>query len=151
MKLKNLFHITIIFFLTFNSCKQEKIKESTSSDMLIRLSADSTAIELHNIPAYIIDEFQADSLQNSQWENFFAVYEDIPDHEMRDFQPALEGSYVIVDGLVRFKPGADFRKEASYFARCYTKSLLREPQNIISSRKLFSTGEFIEYRFKILR
>ncbi len=151
MKLKNLFHITIFFFLTFNSCKQEKIKENASSAMQIRLSADNTAIELHNIPAYIIDEFQADSLQNSQWENFFAVYEDIPDPEMRDFQPALLGSYVIVDGLVRFTPGSDFRKGTSYFARCYTKSLLREPQDIISSRKLFSTGDFIEYQFKILR
>lgn len=151
MKLKNLFQITVFFFLTFISCHQEKVKENASNPMQIMLSADNTSIELHHIPAHIIDEFRADSLQNSQWENFFAVYEDIPDPDMRDFQPALQGSYEIENGLIRFTPVSDFRKGTSYFARCYTKSLLREPQDIISSRKLFSTGEFIEYQFKILR
>lgn len=151
MKLKILFHIAAIIFLTFNSCKQGKVKQSPSNDMLIRLSADSSAVELHHIPPYVIDEFLADSLENSQWENFFAVYEESPDPEMRDFQPALHGQYLIGDGIVRFLPDEDFRKDASYFARYYTRILLQEPQDIISSRKLSSSEGFVEYKFKISR
>lgn len=147
MKLNNLFHISIFIFLALSSCRQEKPKDKVSSELQIGLSANSTEIVLSRVPSYIIDEFRADSLENIQWVNFFAVYRDTSDQEMRDFQPALEGTYTIAKGMVRFKPETEFKPGVPYFARCYTKMLLREPEDIISTRKIFTTGGFIELKF----
>lgn len=151
MKLKNLFHIIAIIFLTLFACRQDKLKEGASNDLKIRLSVDSTAIELYNVSAQIIHELQADSLEKSQWINFLAVYEDTSDQELRDFQPALDGTYTMVNNLIRFMPSKEFINGKLYFARCYTKILLREPRDIISGQKLSSSGGFIEYKFKINR
>jgi len=147
MKLNNLFHIFIFFFLVLSSCSQEKPKDSTTNDLLIGLSADSAEVVLSRVPSFIIDEFRADSLDNTQWVNFFAVYKDTSDQEMRDFQAALEGTYTIAVGTVRFKPETEFKSGDNYFARCYTKMLLRRPEDIISTRKIFTTGDFIEFKF----
>lgn len=95
----------------------------------------------------MIEEFRSDSLENTEWINFFAVYMDTSDQEMRDFQSAMEGNYTIDDGMVRFKPETEFKPGVSYFARCYTKMLLRKPEDIISTRKLFISGDFIEFKF----
>lgn len=147
MKLNNLFYIFIFFFLMLNSCRQKIQKDKVGSELLISLSVDSTEVILYELPTYIIDEFQADSLKNTEWINFFAVYRDTSDQEMRDFQPALEGTYTIGKGMVRFKPETEFKSGVSYFARCYTKMLLRKPEDIISTRKLFTSGDFIEFKF----
>lgn len=151
MKLKNLFHIMVIIFLTFYGCGQDDKKKGPDTNMLMRLSADNTAVELYNIPVHVIEEFQIDSLDESQWMNFFAIYEETADPELRDFQPALDGSYEIGDGRVRFKPATDFSKGGLYFSRCYTKKLLQDPQDIISARRLSSSDDFIEYKFRMAR
>jgi len=147
MKLNNLFYIFMFFFLILNSCRRELPKDKVSSELKIGLSDDSTEVVLYKVPAYMIDEFRSDSLLNTEWINFFAVYKDTADQEMRDFQTALEGNYTIADGMVRFKPETEFKPGVSYFARCYTKMLLRKPEDIISTRKLFTTGDFIEFKF----
>ncbi len=149
MKFENLFHIMLIIFLTFYGCGQNEKKNDPETGMLIRLTADSTAVELYNIPGYVVEEFLADSLNESLWTNFFAVYEETSDPELRDLQPALEGSYEIRDRRVQFYPAGGFRKGILYFARCYTKNLLQQPQDLISSRKLFSSEGFIEFKFRI--
>ncbi|MFA6945449.1 MAG: hypothetical protein WC220_06055 [Pedobacter sp.] len=149
MKLKNLFHISVIIFLLFNSCIQKKVKENVSDKLSIRLSADSTSLELSGLPTYVLEEFIADSLENSHWINFFAAYEEPKDAELRDFQPPLEGTYSIEEGLVRFRPAQNFGAPASYFARCYTKMLLQDGEDLIEKHELFSTEGFAEYKFNI--
>jgi hypothetical protein len=67
---------------------------------------------------------------------------------MRDFRPTLDGTYTIVNGTVRFKPNSVWSSNEYYFARCYTKTLLRKPEDIISIRKINSPGGFIEYKFR---
>lgn len=147
MKLNNLFYIFMFFFLALNSCKQEIPKDKVSSELKIGLSDDSSEVVLYKVPSYMIEEFRSDSLENTEWINFFAIYKDTSDQEMRDFQSAMEGNYTIDDGMVRFKPETEFKPGVSYFARCYTKILLRKPEDIISTRKLFISGDFIEFKF----
>ena len=149
MKLKNLFHIILIIFLTFYGCSQAERKQTSDKGLSLRLSADSTAVELFNIPVHIIEEFRSDSLEASQWKNFFAVYEEPADPEMRDYQAAIDGSYTVTDSLVEFIPTNGFVKGRSYFSRCYTKYILEEPEDIISKRDLSPTDGFLEYKFNI--
>lgn len=147
MKLNNLFYIFIFFFLLFNSCRQEMPKDKVSSELKIGLSDDSTEVILSKVPLYIIEELRSDSLKNTEWINFFAIYKDTSDQDLRDFQSALEGTYTIAEKVIRFKPEIKFKPGVFYFARCYTKILLRKPEDIISTRKIFTTGDFIEFKF----
>lgn len=149
MKFRNLFHIMLIIFLTINGCNSDEKPQVLVRGMQMRLTADSNGIELYNIPEYVIDEFRIDSLDEEQWKNFFAVYEETVDPELRDLQPALNGSYDVAKDLIQFKPETAFRKGVSYFARCYMKKLLQDPQDIISKRRLSSSEGFIEYKFRI--
>ncbi len=147
MKLNNLFYIFIFFFLLLSSCRQEMPKDKVSSELKIGLSDDSTEVILSKVPSYIIEELRSDSLKNTEWINFFAIYKDTSDQDLRDFQSALEGTYTIAEKVIRFKPEIEFKPGVSYFARCYTKILLRKPEDIISTRKIFTTGDFIEFKF----
>ncbi len=147
MKLKNLFHISIIILILFNSCKQETVRESTQTKLIIRLNPDSSSIELIGLANPVLEELRTDSLPDSLWTNFFAVYEEPTDPEMRDFQPALEGIYTIEGELIRFKPKENFREKHFYFARCYTKLLLQDAEDLIETRELFISDGFTEYKF----
>lgn len=149
MKVKNLFHLMTIIFLTFSACSRNNDVEEVDNGLKIRLTADSSSVELYHIPLQVIDELRSESLQYEQWQNFFAVYEETADPDMRDFQPALSGSYALQDSMVVFKPDTVFQKGTAYFSRCYTREILTEPENILSKRDLSPTEDFIEYRFVI--
>ncbi len=149
MKLKNLFYIPAIIFLTSLGCGQAEKETNTGTGVRISLSADSSSVELQNIPAYAITEFLADSLGTEQWKDFFAVYEEPSDQEMRDFQNAVDGSYLVMDSIVRFTPAGGFKKGQPYFSRCYTRELMQEPEDIISTRDLSPTDGFLEFKFVI--
>ena len=150
MKLNNLFHIFAIIFLFFiHACKQQDTKESPPNSLQITFSTDSTALELKGIPLNAMEELQSDSLPDSLWVNFFAVYEEPSDSEMRDFQPPLAGTYLIKNNIIQFKPNDSFKPDIAYFARSYTKMLLQDSEDLLSRRELFSSDGFIEYKFKI--
>ncbi len=149
MKLKNLFHIPAIIFLTLSGCGSADTVKTANSGIKIRLSPDSSSVELYDIPLNILEELSDDSLNNDQWKDFFAVYEEPKNLEMRDFQNAIEGSYTVGDSLVAFVPKNGFTNGKIYFSRCYTKDILEEPEDIISKRDLTPSDGFLEYKFSI--
>jgi hypothetical protein len=116
MKLKNLIHITIVILILFNSCRQETVQNAIQKKLIIRFNPESNSLELIGLANHITEELKSDSLPDSLWMNFFAVYEDSNDPEMRYFQPAIEGAYTIEGDLIRFKPKIDFRRNQLYFA-----------------------------------
>ena len=148
MKFKILFHISLIFFLTLHACRSDEVRQQPE-DMGIRLSPDSSALELYNVPDHITEQLSADSLNSEQWKNFFACYPEPADSDLRDFQHPLDGSYMVRDSVFSFIPADTLAKGQAYFARCYTRQLLRKPQDIIAKRKLSSSEGFIEYRFSL--
>jgi hypothetical protein len=147
MKLKNLFHISAIILILFTSCWHETEQESIQNKLIIRLNSDSSSIELLGLASPVLEELKSDSLPDSLWKNFLAVYEEHDDPEMRDFQPALEGIYIIEGELIRFKPKNKFRENQLYFARCYTKLLLQDAEDAFKARELFISDGFTEYKF----
>jgi hypothetical protein len=149
MKLKNLFHKSVIILILFNSCRPEAVQQGLQSKLVIRLNSDSSSVELAGLASPVLEELKSDSLPDSLWTNFFAVYEDPIDQEMRDFQPALEGTYTIEGTLIRFKPKITFRRNQLYFARCYTKLLLQDAEDLIETRELFISDGFTEYKFNL--
>ncbi len=147
--MKYLFYNSTIIFLTILGCGRGAEEKETDPALQIRLLADSIGVELYNIPLQVTKEFLADSMKSEQWKDFFAVYKETSDLEMRDFQNALDGSYTVKDASVEFVPTQTLEKGSSYFARCYTRELLQEPEDIISTRDLSPTDGFMEYKFHI--
>jgi hypothetical protein len=150
MKLKNLFHISAFFLILFNSCKQEIVQESTQNKLIIRLNPDSSSIELIGLASPVLEELRTDSLPDSLWTNFFAVYEE-PDRSRNERFSAGFGRHAILlrGKEVRFKPKDNFRKNQLYFARCYTKLLLQDAEDLIETRELFISDGFTEYKFNL--
>ncbi len=137
----------LFIFPILYACKQSA-KETSDTGIVIQVSADSTGVELHNIPSFILNNFKTDSLAQHKWKSFFAVYEDPKDSELRDIQSPLKGTYTAKDSLIIFIPHAGFKKNQKYFAECYTKEILLKSQNLFESKKLMSSGGFIEYKFQ---
>jgi len=132
-----------------NACKQQDKKESSFKSLFITLSTDNSTVELSGLSTDILEELRSDSLTDSLWINFFAVYEEPADSEMRDFQPALVGNYHIEDSLIRFQPKNKFKSGVTYFSRSYTKMLLHDSEDLLKRHELFSSDGFIEYKFRI--
>ncbi len=147
--MKYLFYNITTIFLTILGCGQAEDQKKVEPGMQIRLLADSTGLELYNIPLQVTQVFTADSMKNEQWKDFFAVYKETSDLEMRDFQNAVDGSYTVKDASIEFIPSKGFEKGSFYFSRCYTRELLQEPEDIISTRDLSPTDGFLEYKFNI--
>jgi hypothetical protein len=147
--MKNLFYILSIIFLTTTACDGLRDEKTISTGVRIALAGDSASVELQNVPAYAIAEFRADSLGAGQWKDFFAVYEEPSDKEMRDFQDPLDGSYLVLDSVIRFTPAAGFAKGRAYFSRCYNREVLQEAEDLIAERDLSPTDGFLEFQFTI--
>ena len=141
--------MAIIFLFFANACAQRENNESLDSKLRINLSTDSTMIELSGLSIDVLEELRTDSLEDAHWQNFFAVYEEPEDPEMRDFQQAVEGAYLIRDGIIQFTPNERFRTDLAYFSRCYTRVLLQDAENLLKKAELFSSNGFIEYKFRI--
>lgn len=149
MKNSKWFHLFLVFLLATYSCTQEKTTSEFKEGVKIALSTDSSALLLSNLPISVIEELEQDSLDNNLWTSFFAVYRDTSDLEMRDFQPVIEGSYTIADGKILFKPTKTWERNTNYFARCYAKTLLRSPEDILARRKIKPIDDFIEFKFSV--
>lgn len=149
IKLGNLIPLTALFLLFIGSCTGQNGNERTAESMNIRLNSDSSAIELREVPVYIIEKLGSDSLNFLQWSDFFAVYEENQDPEMRDFQSPLSGYYSVEGNRVSFRPDSSFVRGRSYFSRCYTKRLPGTPSDILRSGKLMTDNSYIEFRFNL--
>jgi hypothetical protein len=66
-----------------------------------------------------MQELKKDSLTRDSWQNIFAVYRIPADTDMKDFQKAQPGNYLINDSVIIFKPDTSFKKHERYFARFY--------------------------------
>lgn len=149
IKLGNLIPLTALFLSVLSSCTGQNKDERTAESMNIRLNSDSSAIELREVPVYIIEKLSSDSLNFLQWSDFFAVYKESQDPEMRDFQSPLSGSYSVEGNRIRFRPDSAFVRGCSYFSRCYTKRLPGTSSDILRSGKLIGDNGYLEFRFNL--
>lgn len=147
MNVKNLFHFLLIIFCTSGGCSSAGKPEAGQTGIEISLSRDSTSVELHHISRDILQSFQTDSLDEDQWQDFFAVYIEPADATLRDIQKPLKGTYHVSGSLISFTPAVAFKKGQTYYAQCYAKKLLIEPTDIIISRKLPSETAPVEKTF----
>ena len=147
MKVENLFHIILFIFIIASGCKPPAQSTNNSTFLIIRLSPDSSAVELHGVPAEVLADFKSDSLTEKEWNSFFAIYKVPADPELRDIERPVTGVYQVKDSVVNFTPKDPFLKKQSYFVQCYARKLFVEPEDIVKSRKLPSRNSVQEVVF----
>ncbi|WP_026897273.1 hypothetical protein [Daejeonella oryzae] len=147
MKVENLFYIILFIFLSLNGCLPSETADDNSTLLVIKLSQDSSSVELHGIPADVLADFKADSLTEKEWNSFFAVYLEPANPELREIQRPLKGTYQVIGSMVSFTPLEFFQKKHSYFVHCYARKLFVEPADIIKSGKLPSKNSVQEVVF----
>jgi len=148
MKVENLFHIIVICFLGLGACKGKQRDVYMLPQLRFSLSADSSSVELHGLPADFIDALSADSLGEKEWQGLLGVYSDPNDPEMRDFQRPLAGQYSLRDSVVLFVPAEAFKRDSVYFARFYNQHILAKPSDMImGDRRISGDAEVLEFVF----
>lgn len=146
MNISKLFQVSIfIFTASLASCGKSPTKSDGIGALKINLNKDSTSVELAPLPEQLA-ELDKELSMDSLWYNFFAVYAEPENPEMRDFQEPIHGVYKITNKVLVFRPEVGFGP-GRYFARCYTPGVLEEPQDYITN----DGGEerFLELRFEI--
>jgi hypothetical protein len=149
MKFENLFHIMLICFLGLTACKGKQREDLPRQQVRLSLSADSSAVELHGLPADVLESLGTDSLGEKQWQSFFGVYSDPGDPELKDLQRPVSGSYSVKDSIISFVPAEEFEKDSLYFTRFYSRYILDKPSDVIMGEGGISAqAEVVEFVFK---
>jgi len=130
------------------ACQSKPSSPSLTKEVQIRLSADSSRVELHRVRPDVLDYLQSDSMDEKKWQSFFSVYHTPADAEVRDFQRPLAGSYRVQDSTIFFVPEKKFEKDSLYFARCYSRQIMDEPSDLVMGRKLSVAQDFVEFEFR---
>ena len=87
-------------------------------NIAINLTDSNHAVSIKGFDKMIIVDIARDTA-NGAWLSLLPVYKMPIDTDMKDFQKAQPGKYVVKDSLVIFKPDTPFRKGQVYFLRCY--------------------------------
>lgn len=93
----------------------------------------------------ILKEIQRDSVA---WQNVFPVYRMPADTDMKDFQAAQPGKYVLKDGSVIFSPDTPFIQGRSYFLRYFHYGEGGSTWNLIKNHQKLGTQAHTDLTFK---
>lgn len=111
----------VAFFLTlglFITACHPKSNNQLSDEIKVNISSDSSAILFSGIDPFILEELNADSLTDSTWQRYFAIYPKV-DEDIQELQKPLKGNYKIQKADILFKPEQAFEKGKTYLMELY--------------------------------
>jgi len=106
----------VAFFLTLiilSSCKTKPQHNSVN----ISLSNNHQAIQITGLNYLVLKDIAADTANN--WQDLFPVYKMPADTDLKNYQPAQPGHYVVKDSVLVYTPDTAFIKQQTYFVRYY--------------------------------
>lgn len=107
----------LIIGLLITSC-HPKSNNQLSEEIKVNISKDSSAILFSGIDPFILNELKSDSLTDSTWQQYFAIYPKV-DEDIQGLQKPLKGAYQIQNEDISFKPDASFTKGKTYLIELY--------------------------------
>ena len=111
----------VAFFLIlglFITACHPKSNNLLSDEIKVNISKDSSAILFSGIDPFILKELSADSLTDSTWQQYFAIYPKV-DEDIQELQKPLKGDYEIQKADILFKPEQAFEKGKTYLIELY--------------------------------
>lgn len=100
----------------------------------VKISPDTHSILISGFDQAIIDDIGRDTV-TGVWQNLLPVYKMPVDTDMKDFQVAQPGKYLVKDNLVEFTPDTPFRKGQTYFLRYFDYQGIKHAWQIINGKK----------------
>lgn len=140
------FLFCLVGILAISAC-QNRTGLDNELDLQVRLSPDSSAVMLKNMPAELLTFLQSDSLDTVFCKQFFAVYPETGDPDLRDLQKPLPGNYQLRDSALLFTPLVPFVKGQAYFVQVYPKNLQLNLLQLFKKEGLQSKSKPFEYKF----
>jgi hypothetical protein len=91
--------------------------ESTKPPIKIGFANNNTSLKITGIDPVIMQDINRDTV--NAWQSLFAIYRMPADTDMKDYQPAQPGKYLLKGSAVVFTPDTAFTKRQAYFLRYY--------------------------------
>ncbi len=106
----------------------------------VKLSDDTHSIQILGFDKAIIGDIGRDTVAGV-WQNLLPVYKMPADTDMKDFQVAQPGKYVVKDSLVKFTPDTPFKKGQVYFVRYFDYQGIKHAWQIIDGKKRLGAAQ----------
>lgn len=121
-----------IFFLLI--CLGCKSKAPETAPIHIMLADSDHSLTIKGFDPSIIADIGRDTA-NSAWPSLLPVYKMPADTDLKDFQNAQPGTYLVKDSIVVFTPDTPFKKGQVYFVRYYQHSQNSDALHYIRDKK----------------
>jgi hypothetical protein len=105
----------VLFVMLCFGCNANK---NSSAPVKINLTADKHSINIVGLDNTIVQDINRDSL-GGNWQSLVPVYKMPADTDLKNYQPAQPGKYIVKDSIVVFTPDTAFIARQTYFVRYY--------------------------------
>jgi hypothetical protein len=120
----------LIFLMCCSACAEKSGKHSIK----IALTNGNRSLQIDGFDKEIIDDIGRDTA-NQAWQALLPIYKMPADTDMKDFQNAQPGNYVVKDSVVIFTPDTLFQKGQVYFLRSFDYNQARNAWEFIREQK----------------
>jgi len=135
-----LFILILLFCL---GCKRQPGKIAIT----ISLTDSNRSVSVKGFDKAVIGDIGRDT-DKSVWQGLLPVYKMPADTDLKDFQTAQPGMYMVKDSVVIFKPDTPFKKGQAYFLRYYPHDEGTDAWQYIRDRKRTGSQEHRDLIFK---
>src|ERR1700759_1777826 len=108
------YFLVILILLFCLGCKRQQGKIAIT----ISLTDSNRSVNVKGFDKAVIGDIGRDT-DKSVWQGLLPVYKMPADTDLKDFQTAQPGAYIVKDSIVVFKPDTPFKKGQTYFLRYY--------------------------------
>jgi len=134
-----------ILFLLIICCYACKSK--TANTIQISLADSGHTLKFNGLDPSIIGEISRDTAVNI-WQSLIPVYKMPADTDMKDFQTAQPGKYLVSGSTVLFTPDTPFAKQQTYFIRYYRYADGNSLLDYLKKQKKLSVPQYTDLPFK---
>jgi hypothetical protein len=118
-----------------------------TDNIRINLTDSGRSLSVIGIGPDILQEITRDSV-TSGWQSLVPVYRMPADTDLKDFQKAQPGKYVVKGGAILFTPDTPFAKKTVYFVRYFQYNSGHNATDYITAHKKLGQPTYTDLIFK---
>ncbi len=121
--------LPLVILLFLLSCSSKP----TDPAIKISLVDSGRSLKITGLNYSVMQDVNRDSTNN--WQNLLEVYPMPADTDMKDFQPAQPGKFILKDSALVFSPDTPFIKQHTYFLRHYNYNQTGDVWDFIKGKR----------------
>jgi hypothetical protein len=136
--------LLVVIGLALSACTKQR---SASNIVHIALTNNKQSLRFTGLGSEVVSELAQDS-SAQVWQSLVPVYKMPADTDLKAYQNAQPGKYVVADSVVVFTPDTPFVKGQAYFVRWYRYDAGKRSSDYISGAKQVGKQQFTDLIFK---